>query len=104
METVGTWQRIYLGKRIGKRRDWLFEQVKITLWAAFRSGCGSASISSQVVSGSEGPGACECLTPPPVLASKTFGPNGPGARPGLPHASAPIRGTQRRHDRIADQR
>ena len=28
METVGTWQRIYLGKRVGERRDWLFEQVK----------------------------------------------------------------------------
>ena len=28
METIGTWQRIYLGKRVGKRRDWLFEQVK----------------------------------------------------------------------------
>jgi hypothetical protein len=28
METVGTWQRIYLGKRIGKRRDRLFEQVE----------------------------------------------------------------------------
>lgn len=28
METVGTWQRIYLGKRVGKRRDWFFEQVK----------------------------------------------------------------------------
>ena len=28
METIGTWQRIYLGKRVGKRRDWLLEQVK----------------------------------------------------------------------------
>jgi hypothetical protein len=28
METVGTWQGVYLGKRIGKRRDWFFEQVK----------------------------------------------------------------------------
>ena len=28
METVGSWQRIYFGKRVGKRRDWLFEQVK----------------------------------------------------------------------------
>jgi hypothetical protein len=28
METIGTWQRIYLGKWVGKRRDWLLEQVK----------------------------------------------------------------------------
>jgi hypothetical protein len=28
METIGTWQRIYLGKRVGKRRDWLLEQVE----------------------------------------------------------------------------
>jgi hypothetical protein len=28
METVGSWQRIYLGKRVGKRGDRLFEQVK----------------------------------------------------------------------------
>ena len=28
MKTIGTWQRIYLGKRVGKRRDWLFEQMK----------------------------------------------------------------------------
>jgi hypothetical protein len=28
METVGTWQRIFLGKRVGECRDWLFEQVK----------------------------------------------------------------------------
>ena len=28
METVGTRQRIYLGKWVGKRRDWLFEQVE----------------------------------------------------------------------------
>jgi hypothetical protein len=28
VKTIGTWQRIYLGKRVGKRRDWLFEQVE----------------------------------------------------------------------------
>jgi len=28
METVGTWQRICFGKRVGKRRGWLFEQMK----------------------------------------------------------------------------
>jgi hypothetical protein len=28
METIGTWQRISVGKRVSKRRDWLFEQVK----------------------------------------------------------------------------
>jgi hypothetical protein len=28
METIGTWQRIAVGKRVSKRRDWLFEQVK----------------------------------------------------------------------------
>jgi hypothetical protein len=28
METVSAWQRIYLGKGVGKRRDWFFEQVK----------------------------------------------------------------------------
>jgi hypothetical protein len=28
METVGTWQRICFGKRVGKRRDWFLKQVK----------------------------------------------------------------------------
>lgn len=28
METVRTWQRIGFGKRVGKRRDGFFEQVK----------------------------------------------------------------------------
>ena len=28
METVGTWQRVYFGKRVGQRRGWFFEQVK----------------------------------------------------------------------------
>ena len=28
MEAVGAWQRIVLGKRVGKRRDWLLEQMK----------------------------------------------------------------------------
>ena len=28
METVGTWQGVYFGKWVGKRRDWLFEQVE----------------------------------------------------------------------------
>ena len=28
METVGTWQRVYFGKRVGKCRNWFFEQVK----------------------------------------------------------------------------
>jgi len=28
MEAIGTWQRISVGKRVSKRRDWLFEQVK----------------------------------------------------------------------------
>jgi hypothetical protein len=28
MEAVGTWQRIYVGKWVGKRRDRLFEKVK----------------------------------------------------------------------------
>jgi hypothetical protein len=28
METVGTWQGVYLWERIGERRDWFFEQVK----------------------------------------------------------------------------
>jgi len=28
MKTVRTWQRIHVGKRVGKCRDWLFEQVK----------------------------------------------------------------------------
>ena len=28
MEAVGTWQRICFGKRVGKRGDWLFEQVE----------------------------------------------------------------------------
>ena len=46
VKAVGTWQRIYLGKGVGKRRDWLFERWKIALWAAFRSGCGSPSSSS----------------------------------------------------------
>jgi len=27
MEPIGTWQRIPVGKRVSKRRDWLFEQV-----------------------------------------------------------------------------
>ena len=28
METVGTWQRVYFGKWVGKGRSWFFEQVK----------------------------------------------------------------------------
>jgi hypothetical protein len=28
METIGTWQRIAVGKRLSKRRGWLFEQAK----------------------------------------------------------------------------
>jgi|HubBroStandDraft_6_1064221.scaffolds.fasta_scaffold1377047_1 hypothetical protein len=28
MKTVRTWQRVYVGKRVGKCRDWFFEQVK----------------------------------------------------------------------------
>ncbi len=28
METVGTWQRVHFGKRVGKGRNWNFEQVK----------------------------------------------------------------------------
>ena len=28
METVGTWQRVYFGKRVGKGQNWFFEQVK----------------------------------------------------------------------------
>jgi len=28
METVGTWQRVYFGKRVGKCWNWFFEQVK----------------------------------------------------------------------------
>jgi hypothetical protein len=51
METVRTRQWVYFGERVGKCRDWFFEQVKIARWAAFRSGCGSSSISSQVRSG-----------------------------------------------------
>ena len=27
VETVSTWRRISVGKRVGKRRNWLFEQV-----------------------------------------------------------------------------
>lgn len=28
MKTVRTWQRIYVGKRVGKCRDWFVEQVE----------------------------------------------------------------------------
>jgi hypothetical protein len=28
METVGTWQGVNVGKWVGKRRHWFFEQVK----------------------------------------------------------------------------
>jgi hypothetical protein len=28
METVSTWQRVCLGKWVGKRGDWFFEQVE----------------------------------------------------------------------------
>ncbi len=28
VETVGPWERVCLGKWVGKRRDWFFEQVK----------------------------------------------------------------------------
>ena len=28
METVGTWQGVNFRKWLGKRRDWVFEQVK----------------------------------------------------------------------------
>ncbi len=28
MEAVGTWQRVYFGKRVRKYRNWFFEQLK----------------------------------------------------------------------------
>jgi hypothetical protein len=28
MKAVRTWQRVYVGKRVGECRDWFFEQVK----------------------------------------------------------------------------
>jgi len=49
MEAVGARQRVVLRKRIGERRNRLLQEVKDRLMRA--SGCGSASSSSQVLSG-----------------------------------------------------
>ena len=50
METVGARERVAFGERLGQPWDWFVEQLEDRP-QVLRSGCGSASSSSQVRSG-----------------------------------------------------